>query len=124
MKLKEVVQKFETTELFISAVNEQLKKIMKENPKFIYNEEIGSCNCFYNRGPTNNPYKCKGCIFGQALQNLGWSDSEELDCIGNINILFINYCYLGCIPNYWEKIQSMQDIGSNWGSLLEYLPKD
>lgn len=124
MKLKEVVQKFETEELFISAVNEQLKKLMEENPKFIYNDGIDIGYCFYNQGTISNPDKCKGCIFGQALQNLGWSDSDELDFIGNINCLFIKYSYFPTIPRYWEKIQVMQDTGSNWGSLLEYLPKD
>lgn len=124
MKLKEVVQKFETTELFIIAVNKQLKKLMEENPKFIYNDSIGLAYCFYNRGPNNNPDKCKGCIFGQALQNLGWSDSDELCFIGNINRLFIEYSYFPIIPRYWQKIQVMQDACSNWGSLLEYLPKD
>jgi hypothetical protein len=125
MKLLEVVQKFETTELFIAAVNEQLKKLMEENPEFIYNDSGSGVSCYYNRGPDHNPTNCKGCIFGQALKSLGWNDYDELDCQQNITGLFricvdFDFSY----PSYWLDIQADQDIGHKWGDLLKYLPKD
>lgn len=122
MKLLEVYNKFDSSQAFINAINTELRNLMESNPDFVYNE-IATSICFYNKGPKSNPNKCNGCIFGQVLQNLGWSDYQELEYQGDIINLFKKYVNKFSIPFYWRDIQYNQDSGLKWGELKKYLPK-
>lgn len=118
MKLLDIVNKFDSRDSFIKAVDVELLKLMEENPDFIYSDGSG---CHYNSGPNSNRDLCNGCIFGQALQNLGWSDIGEL-CSGlYIGDLFYEECNMFEVPEYWSEIQSDQDEKFPWGELKEYL---
>jgi len=129
MKLQEIYNQNPKT--FVTRVNTELRRLITEQPDFVYNPlggGIGLCTykgpCQYNDGTTGPD--CNGCIFGQALKALGWTDQEEIsikenircvvnDLIPNNNILFI--------PK-WLAIQEGQDKGEPWGSLLQFLPKE
>lgn len=118
MKLLEIREKFNSDKELINAVDEQLKKLMTNNPGFIYSE--GGEDCKYNSGPASNPDLCSGCIFGQALQALGWDDIKEMDFDLNISCLLETYLERKVsVPMYWYKIQESQDSGIAWGKLLE-----
>lgn len=107
MNLNELINSYETEELFIEAVDKEIERLIKENPDFVYPDKpMQGCN--YNCGPGDNPGKCSGCIFGQAFQNLG----AEVSSIGPIGSLIIFR------PYRWEVIQKLQDNGVFWGSLI------
>ena len=133
MKLKEVIEKFSTEKEFIDAVEVELLKLIKDNPDFRYQEiektkdwtldqflnteeYISAPGCRYNSGPSDYPGKCTGCIFGQALQNLGWSDNVELNRILTIEDLFDIYAQFK-VPSSWKTVQELQDNGCPWGLL-------
>ena len=119
MKLLQVREKFNSDQEFIEAVNEQLKKLMTENPDFVYSE--GGENCSYRSGPSSNPSLCSGCIFDQALQALGWNEPDEMSCSFIMNITGLLERYINEhieIPRYWPEIQQNQDSGIAWGKLL------
>lgn len=52
----------------IKAMNKELRRLMKENPDYIYSYLDDSDICSYTTGLNG-----KGCLFGQALINLGLS---------------------------------------------------
>jgi hypothetical protein len=106
-------------ENFVKAVNNELRKLADENPQFVYNPN-GVGRCQYN-GPARDVSDamvgpdCKGCIFGQALQRLGWDDSEEMGVFQPINEL-IPEC-----PSYWNGIQQDQDRGKTWEGSIQII---
>lgn len=133
MKLKEIVAKYPTEQDFIKAVEEQLLLLAKKQPDFKYNTSGELATCRYN-GPATatatklNDYNeivqvgpdCKGCLFGQALQNLGWDDASELTSSMTIDIV------LGFISdksrlNLWRQIQGNQDTGKTWSEAVSVL---
>ena len=126
MNLKELIA---TTPNIVEVVDAELRKLMTEQPDFRYvtrgsDKKIGVCN--YNKGAAEfcGP-ECNGCIFGQALQNLGVPrDCEDLSKQTAVRRLF---AYNGpsdidLYPQYWTEIQGSQDSGTRWGDLLHYLP--
>lgn len=134
MRLKEIVAKYPTEQDFIKAVEEQLLLLAKEQPSFRYNTSGELATCRYN-GPATKRYDynemvdalivqvgpdCKGCLFGQALQNLGWDDAIELTSGMTIDIV------LGFISdksrlNLWRQIQGSQDGGKTWSEAVSVL---
>lgn len=120
MKLLEIREKFNSDKEFVNAVDEQLKKLMTENPDFIYAE--GGEDCKYNSGPPSNPDLCSGCIFGQAFQTLGWNDIKEMDFDLNINSLLTQFISKEMkTPIYWCKIQKikiLELLGVNYCGVL------
>lgn len=136
MNLKELFLTYDNQDEFVAAVNRELKKLIEENPNFCYvdKEVVNNRNsssfvvCKYN-GPAidhetgnviGNP--ADGCIFGQALQKLGWSDKQELLSQRSINNLISEYvCENFTYISTWPCIQAGQDNGNNWGSLIKYL---
>lgn len=113
MKLQEIVDKGD----FINNVERELNKLKQENPDFVYQPPLS---------PTGKQGYCsyKDCIFGQALQKLGWSDEEEIGVIMDIHELirtFTNFMYdeesgYTC-PTSWCEMQHKQDLGTPWGRL-------
>lgn len=125
MKLKELVDSYPNKRTFISAVKSELVKLAEENKEFTYHnpknymlnkDEI----CNYNKGPDSSPRRCNGCIFGQALKNLGWTDRGERSITCSIKELFSGLTELK-VPKYWSKIQEMNDNNKPWGEFLKVL---
>jgi len=131
MKLSEIIAKYSSQDEFLSALKSEVIKLGTENPDFIYNPgNLGLCS--YN-GPayrTNNtdwlnPIKktvgpeCKGCIFGQALQNMGWNPEEEL--IGSISTVLRNHEFHYTKLDVFQEIQNDQDKGLSWGEAIKPL---
>lgn len=114
MKLKDIVN--QDPQSFGFRVNQELRKLATENPQFSYNPN-GHGSCGYNSDCKGSPGL--GCIFGRALQALGWSDPDELNSPDSISNLF-DHCGLPdfrCHEN-WATIQYKQDQGILWGNLL------
>ena len=107
--------------LTIEQIDNELLKLMNEQPNFTYTDGSPT-GCFYTKGPSTNPQKCNGCIFGQAFQKLGISKDtlEELenDYIGAAKADWLPEE----IPDYWGQIQTAQDAGNRWGHLKRFLP--
>lgn len=125
MKLAEILEGFDNDQdTFIKAVDAELLKLMDENPDFVYpNSNTGpGRTCFYDRGPSGDAEKCAGCIFGQALQRLGWSNKAEMQEGKSIVAMSVNYCPGVCAPMYWPRIQGLQDGGDAWGTLRRFIP--
>jgi hypothetical protein len=134
MKLAQVIAKYPDRAAFIKAVNEQLVKLMDENPDFKYTDKslfvkgIEVATCKYNGPPTTGLKTVgppsKGCIFGQVLQNMGWSDNNEMSIMLGINSLLQFEDAFGASwvdIGSWRSIQAEQDRGESWGSLKRYL---
>lgn len=107
--------------LTVEQIDNELRTLMTEQPNFQYTTE--GAGCFYYRGPTNKPELCDGCIFGQAFQRLGITkETLKNDCsrdgIGDLNEPWLP----DKKPDYWVCIQSAQDSGATWGSLVHLLP--
>lgn len=105
----------------VKQIDAELRKLMKEKPDFVYSPK-GSGRCFYNQGPAGEPDRCDGCIFGQALQNLGVPKSQLTSdaCIRDFAIDFLTE---GEAPKYWEQVQIHQDEGMPWGELVQFMPE-
>ncbi len=131
MKLSEVIAKYSSQNEFLDALKSEVIKLGTENPDFIYNPgNLGICS--YN-GPayrievdwSNTPIKktvgpeCKGCIFGQALQNMGWDDEEEM--VGSISTILLNHGFHYTKLNVFQEIQNDQDRGHSWGKAIQLL---
>jgi hypothetical protein len=101
----------------IELVEEQLVKLMEENPDFVYSdyEKYGLTQCNYHCGPDNNKDSSEGCVFGQVFQRLGISKEELKGLWGNIQQITAQY--FTC-PDSWKLIQFNQDRGMSWGNLL------
>lgn len=130
MKLNEIIDKYSTPDDFIKAVEEQLLLLAKEQPDFRYNTTGLTVNCRYNAGAVILNFNsdelkpagpdCKGCIFGQALQNLGWDDARELSTSSTIDFLLP----VSVNPHrtlMWRSIQSEQDRGKTWSEAVSLL---
>lgn len=118
MKLKEIHDYYGNE--FLQAVYDEIVRLAKENPTFTYVSKDAPnenrCVCFYNRGSNYGP-SCEGCLVGQALQRLGWSDKIELDFFGDAQELFASYLgpLTGSIMEKISAAQSRQDSGKPWG---------
>ena len=82
MKLSEIVKSFNFQREFAQQLIQEVLNLAKKYPNFIYNPTRKGY-CVYN-GPAKDidekivGPECKGCIFGQALQNMGWNDLDEM----------------------------------------------
>lgn len=117
------MNKEQLNKITVGDVNAELKRLMQENPDFIY-RSVGGLNgsCQYTDGDN-----CTGCIFGQALTNLGISE-EDLKKVENQPIhsawVDLGQPRLDEKMNLvWSDIQSEQDIGNKWGNLLVHIEK-
>ena len=106
----------------IEQVDDALRQVIDAQPDFTYTDSGAGMGCYYNHGPSGNIDKCDGCVFGQAFQLLG-IPKETLEMCGGINS--VSYYFLPPTeqrPSYWGDIQTDQDQGRAWHTLLEYLP--
>jgi hypothetical protein len=137
MRLKEIVAKYPTHEDFLLAVAANVLKLADEKPDFQYSPELGY-RCSYNGPASRNTHlpnpdygpECSGCILGQALQLLGWDETEELETRGVFEGLLEKWG--GMKPSGYNRlllvlrvVQSSQDTCSTWSKaivpLREYL---
>ncbi len=134
MKLSEVIAKYSSQDEFISVLKSEVIKLGTENSDFIYNPGfIGSCSysgpayrfefddelCDYVQivvGP-----ECKGCIFGQAMQNMGWDNEEEMPYFGSISTVLLNHGFHDKEIRVFQEVQSNQDSGASWGEAIKQL---
>lgn len=129
MKLNEIVEKYPTPDDFIKAVEEQLLLLAKEQPDFRYSTSEELVTCRYNGPATLTDLQgnkslagpdCKGCIFGQALQNLGWDDAGELRSGATVDYL-LDHLVLSSNLLMWRSIQNEQDRGKTWSEAVSLL---
>ena len=139
MKLSEVVAKFDSELEFVKQLAAEVVKLGEENPDFIYNTSERLAGCHYNgpatikTGTSSTPIQagpdCSGCIFGQALQNMGWDDQSEMNCGENIAEIFSGRIVdvLTSRTREWiisfKETQIDQDNGLSWGKSVERISK-
>lgn len=141
MKLSDLVVKH--GDKLFEAVEIELRKLAAELPDFVYKSNTNKSGaCRYN-GPSRAQYMengklvdsdgellgpdCAGCIFGQALQRLGWSEHSELNLVADISDLFImlvNHPKLSFVPRGWLHTQKIQDTGGTWAEAIETLDRE
>ena len=128
MRINEIINKYESPEAFIKAVEEQLLLLAKEQPDFRYNTSGVQATCRYNapavrhvRGSDRIPAgpDCKGCIFGQALQNLGWDEQDELNTSSTIDSILSPIRSIRLAV--WRDVQTAQDNGKTWSEAVSLL---
>ena len=105
-------------DLTVEQVNTELRRLAKETPNFIYNPS-GNGFCHYTKGHKDGP-ECNGCIFGQALQNLGVPKTEFPTQQTPIYNLWQNLTGTKP-PESWSDVQSAQDKGGTWGEAIKEL---
>ena len=108
--------------LTVKQIDNELRKLMDEQPDFQYNTSKTLDTCYYHQGPMNDPELCNGCIFGQVFQRLGISRDKLAYINDRINTIPKNGWLPNYRPFYWSKIQRRQDKGDTWGSLVHLLP--
>ncbi len=139
MKLSEIVAKFDSELEFVKQLAVEVVKLGTENPDFQYNTSERLAACHYNgpatikTGTSSTPIQagpdCKGCIFGQALQNMGWDDEGEMNSGHSISeILCTEYVdVLTSQTHKWivsfKDTQIDQDNGASWGKAIERISK-
>lgn len=116
---------YKSFEKFAEAVTfrqvcEEVVRLADESPDYVY-PSVGGGGCYYSYGDTPD---CKGCIFGQAFQNLGL-DKEVLskfDAATNLADSGVSFL----VKAYWPEeygqyytrsasnCQIMQDIEKSW----------
>ena len=127
MKLAEIIEKLGKAG-FVTEVENQLRKLAAELPDFRYAplraaEDTGAGSvCSYN-GPARTldgvqvGPDCNGCIFGQALQLMGWSDAAEMAS----KVSIAQLCRLVAsidAPDRGRTVQAGQDGGKQWGEVV------
>lgn len=108
---------------FVEDVNRELRILMTESPDYVYrskSESTIATGCSYVNGP--NP-GCKGCIIGQAMQRLGVPIDDQNLVDGRTVRHLLTKVGVN-VSTRWIRIQSDQDCGESWGSLLKYLPAE
>ena len=110
--------------LTIEQINNELRKLMDEQPDFRYNTSETLATCYYHQGPEHAPEHCNGCIFGQVFQRLGISRDKLAYIDDRIDTIPKNGWLPNYRPYYWSRIQVRQDKGDTWGSLKQFLPNE
>ena len=121
MQLKELVAKHPTD--FRLVVETELRRLAAASPEFVYCIDA-SASCKYNGPPVPHgggpslSVASKGCIFGQALQNLGWDDATELTLSSSSDYLFESIARDFTVPQNWTAVQNRQDLGDTWSAAI------
>ena len=106
------------SDLTVEQVETELRRLAAAQPDFVYNDTGRTVKCSYIHGIIEGPEN-KGCIFGQALQNLG-VPAEELREPDPIRPLWNDLNSEKC-PLSWGSVQSEQDHGASWGEAIKEL---
>jgi hypothetical protein len=127
MNLKEVIGKHSSVNEFADSLNAEVIKLGTENPDFIYNTAYRKLDaqCYYNGSAKSKSNvniilgpECKGCIFGQALQNMGWDDDYEMKSDKTISALLADFGETSFNFYYLNPVQMNQDAGQSWGEAI------
>ena len=141
MNLQEIKNNYNSTTEFFQTILDECVKLAQENPDFVYNPRKTSGGCLYNSpcvycvgeegGDQEYGPDCSGCIIGQALQRMGWSDEKELSSVELVDGLlkhFIDTVESTQILDRLLIIQMAQDGGDSWASAvsdgLNYIPNE
>lgn len=131
MQLKEVIAKYNDVDLFLANLLIEVQSIAEKNPEFVYTKEWSSAKCNYNGPATDENGEvvgpdCLGCLIGQGLQALGWSDAEELSYFGDFINLMEEVGGIAFDSSHEERlhvrikaIQQRQDIGRSWKDCVQ-----
>lgn len=130
MKLIDICNKFNSKLEFLEALKQEVIKLGTSNPDFVYNpNKEGFCS--YD-GPAKSRTgsivgpKCNGCIFGQAFQNMGLDDYDELKITFRIdtylNSLILKYelQYQDLLEKF-RQTQACQDFGGSWQEAISFI---
>lgn len=110
--MAELKSRYNSTAEFIAALENEVLKLAEEQPDFRYTtNERYLGQCFYHTGSVHGP-ECNGCIFGQALQRMGWTPTEETDFISS----FIG---LSETDPVLDEVQRKQDYGQPWSLAVQ-----
>lgn len=111
-------------------IEKEVIRLATEHPEVVYQRPLTYRNgqplysdyCSYTKGVAGGG---EGCIFGQALSNLGMSDDKlaALDGTGGINTVSEA---IGIEAEQdrvynWELVQGRQDLGLPWGEAIKAL---
>jgi len=128
MNLQGIVDKFPSKLDFLEKLRQEVVRLADENPDFRYNTSGKKAGCKYN-GPARSSDElagpdCKGCLFGQALQNMGWDVEHELNYGGEIHSLLesISPEFADSISiNSLQHVQTRQDNGTAWKEATRFI---
>ncbi len=108
------------SEITAAQVIDEVRKLAKESPGNIYKGlpsafMSSGFACYYSTGENENG--SVGCIFGQALKNLGLVITDNNDQVRITNLLVIlGISHLNEFELDWcRTVQSRQDSGTEWG---------
>lgn len=124
--LNDVYRKCGSNEAFIVAIETELRKLAEEKPDFQYKTVPRNGVCHYG-GPCRNGSEllgpeCSGCIFGQALQRLGWNSMIEMEFVTPIADLCGRFIGENIrIPQSWVTLQQCQDSCEPWSQAISAL---
>jgi hypothetical protein len=92
----------------------EVRRIAAERPDTVYRQPSTSCGCFYEKGECTDG--SVGCIFGQALNNLGYpvTGTASIDIIARSR--FVGNCLV--ILAWCREVQNVQDGGLSWGDAI------
>lgn len=121
MNLKQLVEHYGGCDKFIVETEKRLRQLAQEKPDFIYQPIRNGEHkiCYYDRGASNGP-KCSACLFGQALQQMGWNDTAEMSVIMPIRQLLYDLAQTS-VPMSWSSMQRAQDRGNTWANVIKLL---
>jgi hypothetical protein len=113
----------------IAQVEKALREVANERPNFVYNDSSGG-SCYYHKPPdVRHPASSKasgcethesGCIFGEALKKLGFTEGDLKDMTDSIAVEW-DLVYATNPPRSWSLVQQCQDNGYTWGKAIKNL---
>lgn len=108
-------------ERFWGELFRKVAEVGDENQEFVYCTSGSACH--YDRSAGSEcPEPGKGCIFGLALQRMGWTDPDELASQTGIQVLLrqeLSNTPAGICGAFAYRLQAMQDTGTKWGKIAE-----
>lgn len=113
----------------VEDVEREVRNLAMREPDFIYTaQDVSSSACGYV-GKVIGSAEGRGCIIGQALQNLGVSKETLLDFEKKTSDLRVDSGVYTLLPylkiggygdhSWLVKVQSHQDFGRPWGLAVE-----
>lgn len=113
----------------INTIKDEVVRLGTTYPDTVYKKPAGHHFCSYVWGATPSG---KGCIFGQALQNLGFP-SDRLEFVESINDLLLSFYERqdpetlsfpdATLVSDFTTVQEFQDEGVPWGEAIRTLLK-
>lgn len=111
----------------VKKVIEQVRKIAKENPDFVYTNQgdVDAAEYSYLGRSMSEPNVGQGCIVGQALLDLGVTREEMVEAgiegtTASEALMRLGINSGSMYSQYLDFVQDMQDIGEPWGRAVEF----